>query len=227
MAWTPTLVCRLNGLMQHRSPQRCLPWRIRWIGYFNALNNSSSDVKKRLFSQRHGECAENERGPGSRSPSKKQDPDSKAAINLLTKSWAAEYGVRRPRQCGQSRTHKNGGYERGGEGVEQLAAKAPVGRLATADEIAEAIVFLRPINRVSFMGQRLPSTAAALPSEMQTCQSAFAMLLIVTSDSGASGNGFGALHVLELDGTFRGTFIEDDRIANPRGLAVERPSIFV
>jgi hypothetical protein len=47
------------------------------------------------------------------------------------------------------------------------------------------------------------------------------MLLLVTSASGANGNGFGALLAFELDGTFRGTFIEDDRIADPRGLAVD------
>ena len=47
------------------------------------------------------------------------------------------------------------------------------------------------------------------------------MPLLVTSASGASGNGFGALLAFELDGTFRGTFIEDDRIADPRGLAVD------
>src|ERR1700722_5595887 len=47
------------------------------------------------------------------------------------------------------------------------------------------------------------------------------MPLLVTSASGTNGNGFGALLAFELDGRFRGTFIEDDRIADPRGLAVE------
>ena len=47
------------------------------------------------------------------------------------------------------------------------------------------------------------------------------MPLIVTSASGTNGNGFGALLAFELDGTFRGPFIEDDRIADPRGLAVD------
>jgi NAD(P)-dependent dehydrogenase (short-subunit alcohol dehydrogenase family) len=37
-----------------------------------------------------------------------------------------------------------------GEGVEQLAALAPAGRPATADEIAEAIVFLAT-DRSSFI----------------------------------------------------------------------------
>jgi len=47
------------------------------------------------------------------------------------------------------------------------------------------------------------------------------MPLLVTSASGASGNGFGALLAFELDGRFRGTFIEDDRITDPRGLAID------
>jgi len=47
------------------------------------------------------------------------------------------------------------------------------------------------------------------------------MFLLVTSASGASGNGFGALLAFKLDGSLRGTFIDDDRIADPRGLAVD------
>ena len=47
------------------------------------------------------------------------------------------------------------------------------------------------------------------------------MALLVTSASGANGNGFGALLAFELDGRFLGTFIEDDRIADPRGLAID------
>jgi len=47
------------------------------------------------------------------------------------------------------------------------------------------------------------------------------MPLLVTSASGASGNGFGALLAFESDGSLRGTFIDDDRIADPRGLAVD------
>jgi WD40 repeat protein len=47
------------------------------------------------------------------------------------------------------------------------------------------------------------------------------MALLITSASGASGNGFGALLAFELDGRPRGTFIDDDRIVDPRGLAVD------
>ena len=47
------------------------------------------------------------------------------------------------------------------------------------------------------------------------------MPFLVTSASGANGDGFGALLAFELDGTLRGTFIDDDRIVDPRGLAVD------
>jgi NAD(P)-dependent dehydrogenase (short-subunit alcohol dehydrogenase family) len=76
---------------------------------------------------------------------------SKAAINLLTKTWAAEYGPGGVRvnavSPGPTRTE---GTDAMGEGLEQLAAQAPAGRPATADEIAEAIVFLAT-DRSSFI----------------------------------------------------------------------------
>ncbi len=76
---------------------------------------------------------------------------SKAAINLLTKTWAAEYGSRGVRvnavSPGPTRTEGTGVM---GEGLEQLASQAPAGRPATADEIAEAIVFLA-MDRASFI----------------------------------------------------------------------------
>ena len=76
---------------------------------------------------------------------------SKAAINLLTKAWAAEYGPSGVRvnavSPGPTRTE---GTDAMGEGLEQLAAQAPAGRPATADEIAEAIVFLAT-DRASFI----------------------------------------------------------------------------
>jgi NAD(P)-dependent dehydrogenase (short-subunit alcohol dehydrogenase family) len=76
---------------------------------------------------------------------------SKAAINLLTKTWAAEYGPRGVRvnavSPGPTRTE---GTDAMGEGLELLAAQAPAGRPATADEIAEAIVFLAT-DRASFI----------------------------------------------------------------------------
>lgn len=76
---------------------------------------------------------------------------SKAAINLLTKTWAAEYGPSGVRvnavSPGPTLTE---GTQAMGEGLEQLAAQAPAGRPATADEIAEAIVFLAT-DRASFI----------------------------------------------------------------------------
>jgi NAD(P)-dependent dehydrogenase (short-subunit alcohol dehydrogenase family) len=76
---------------------------------------------------------------------------SKAAMNLLTKAWAAEYGPSGVRvntvSPGPTRTE---GTDAMGEGLEQLAAQAPAGRPATAEEIAEAIVFLAT-DRASFI----------------------------------------------------------------------------
>jgi len=76
---------------------------------------------------------------------------SKAAINLLTKAWAAEYGPKGVRvntvSPGPTRTE---GTEAMGEGLEQLAAQAPAGRPASADEVADAIVFLAT-DRASFI----------------------------------------------------------------------------
>jgi NAD(P)-dependent dehydrogenase (short-subunit alcohol dehydrogenase family) len=76
---------------------------------------------------------------------------SKAAINLLTKTWVAEYGPSGVRvnavSPGPTRTE---GTDAMGEGLQQLASQAPAGRPATADEIAEAIVFLAT-DRASFI----------------------------------------------------------------------------
>lgn len=76
---------------------------------------------------------------------------SKGAINLLTKAWAAEYGPKGVRvntvSPGPTRTE---GTDAMGEGLEQLAAQAPAGRPASAEEVAEAIVFLAT-DRASFI----------------------------------------------------------------------------
>ena len=47
------------------------------------------------------------------------------------------------------------------------------------------------------------------------------MPLLVTSASGVNGNGFGTLLAFGLDGKLCGTFIDDERIVDPRGLAVD------
>lgn len=68
---------------------------------------------------------------------------SKAAVNLLTRSWAAEYGPRGVRVnavgAGPTRTE---GTESMGENLQGLAAEAPAGRPAEVDEIAAAVVYL-------------------------------------------------------------------------------------
>ncbi|RAY15916.1 short-chain dehydrogenase [Actinomadura craniellae] len=68
---------------------------------------------------------------------------SKAALNQLTRTWAAEYGPRGVRvnavALGPTRTE---GTEILGEGPDQLAAAAPVGRQASPEEIANAITYL-------------------------------------------------------------------------------------
>ena len=81
---------------------------------------------------------------------------SKAAINLLTKTWAAEYGPGGVRvnvvSPGPTRTE---GTDAMGEGLDQLASQAPAGRPATADEIAEAIVFLATDHASFIYGAKL------------------------------------------------------------------------
>jgi hypothetical protein len=52
--------------------------------------------------------------------------------------------------CSVPWIYAHGGHRRNGEGLEQFAAQAPAGRPATADEIAEAIVFLAT-DRSSFI----------------------------------------------------------------------------
>jgi len=68
---------------------------------------------------------------------------TKAALELLTKAWAAEFGGRGVRvnaiSPGPTLTE---GTAAMGDALYQLASLAPAGRPATAEEIAAAIVFL-------------------------------------------------------------------------------------
>ena len=68
---------------------------------------------------------------------------TKAALTLLTKAWAAEYGPQGVRvnavAPGPTRTP---GTEPMGEALDQLASTLPLGRPADAEEIAAAALFL-------------------------------------------------------------------------------------
>jgi NAD(P)-dependent dehydrogenase (short-subunit alcohol dehydrogenase family) len=82
---------------------------------------------------------------------------SKAAVVLLTKAWAAEYGPKGVRvnavSPGPTRTEGTSGFT---EDLEALAGLAPAGRPGAAEEIAEAVAFLAT-DRASFVhGALLP-----------------------------------------------------------------------
>ncbi len=68
---------------------------------------------------------------------------TKAALELLTKSWAAEFGPKGVRvntiRPGPTRTE---GTASMGEALDELASLAPAGRPATPEEIAAGIAFL-------------------------------------------------------------------------------------
>jgi NAD(P)-dependent dehydrogenase (short-subunit alcohol dehydrogenase family) len=68
---------------------------------------------------------------------------SKAAVNLLTKSWAAEYGPHGVRvnavTVGPTRTEGTAAMS---DALQALASQAPAGRPAAPEEIADAIAYL-------------------------------------------------------------------------------------
>ena len=68
---------------------------------------------------------------------------SRAALELLTKSWAAEFGPRGVRvnvvAPGPTRTPMNEGH---GDMPQKIAALAPAGRLGEPEEIAAAVAYL-------------------------------------------------------------------------------------
>jgi NAD(P)-dependent dehydrogenase (short-subunit alcohol dehydrogenase family) len=82
---------------------------------------------------------------------------SKAALELLTKNWAAEFGPHGVRvnavSPGPTRTE---GTESWGENLDLTAAAAPAGRVADPEEIAAAVAFLAS-DQASFVhGSILP-----------------------------------------------------------------------
>jgi NAD(P)-dependent dehydrogenase (short-subunit alcohol dehydrogenase family) len=82
---------------------------------------------------------------------------SKAALVLLTKAWAAEYGPSGVRvnavSPGPTRTE---GTAVMGEALDQIAADAPSGRVGLPEEIASAIVYLASDEASFVQGALLP-----------------------------------------------------------------------
>jgi NAD(P)-dependent dehydrogenase (short-subunit alcohol dehydrogenase family) len=82
---------------------------------------------------------------------------SKAALDLLTKSWAAEFGPKGVRVnavvVGPTATEGTGGAT---EGLKARAAQAPLGRVASPEEIASAIAFLASDEASYVQGALLP-----------------------------------------------------------------------
>ena len=88
---------------------------------------------------------------------------SKVAINLLTKVWAAEYGSSGVRvnavSAGPTRTE---GTDAMGEGLEQLAAQAPAGRLQPTRLLRPSCFWRRTVP-LSFTAQNSRSMEDGLP----------------------------------------------------------------
>jgi NAD(P)-dependent dehydrogenase (short-subunit alcohol dehydrogenase family) len=82
---------------------------------------------------------------------------SKAAVELLTKAWAAEYGPQGVRvnavAPGPTRTP---GTDPMGGALDELAGTLPLGRPAEADEIARTILFLASDDATYVNGAVLP-----------------------------------------------------------------------
>lgn len=68
---------------------------------------------------------------------------TKSALNMLTKSWAAEFGTSGVRVNAVSPgTTRTPAVEIMGDGLNQLAAQSPLGYVAQPEQIADAIVYL-------------------------------------------------------------------------------------
>ncbi|MGW4062131.1 SDR family NAD(P)-dependent oxidoreductase [Amycolatopsis sp. NPDC004747] len=82
---------------------------------------------------------------------------SKAAVELMTKAWAAEFGPSGVRvnavSPGPTRTEGTAVF---GDGLDELAAAGPAGRVASPEEIAAAIAFLAAGDASFVQGAVLP-----------------------------------------------------------------------
>jgi NAD(P)-dependent dehydrogenase (short-subunit alcohol dehydrogenase family) len=82
---------------------------------------------------------------------------SKAAVLLLTKAWAAEYGTSGVRvnaiSPGPTRTEGTSGF---GDALDQLPATTPHGRPGLPEEIAAAVTFLVSDDAAYIHGAQLP-----------------------------------------------------------------------
>ncbi|MEV4144037.1 SDR family oxidoreductase [Amycolatopsis sp. NPDC049691] len=82
---------------------------------------------------------------------------SKAAVELMTKAWAAEFGPSGVRvnavSPGPTRTEGTAVF---GEGLDELASAGPAGRVASPAEIAAAIAFLVTEDSSFVQGAVLP-----------------------------------------------------------------------
>jgi NAD(P)-dependent dehydrogenase (short-subunit alcohol dehydrogenase family) len=82
---------------------------------------------------------------------------SKAAVELMTKAWAAEFGPSGVRvnavSPGPTRTEGTAAF---GDGLDELATAAPAGRVAAPEEIAAAIAFLVTSDSSFIQGAVLP-----------------------------------------------------------------------
>ena len=88
---------------------------------------------------------------------------SKAALQLLTKSWAAEFGPHGVRvnavSPGPTRTEGTAGMS---EALDRLAHTSPAGVPGTADDVADAIVFLVSESAHHIHGALLPADGGRL-----------------------------------------------------------------
>jgi NAD(P)-dependent dehydrogenase (short-subunit alcohol dehydrogenase family) len=83
---------------------------------------------------------------------------TKAALESLTRSWAAAFGANgiRVNTVAPGPTRTDAAIDLLGDGVEQLGSQAPLGRTADPTEIAEAIVFLASPRASYLTGARVP-----------------------------------------------------------------------